>query len=67
MATSTRLILIVVLVIAGLYFAIDHAPPMPLNHEAVGLGANHIMHTAVGVALIAIAGGVWWTGKNKKK
>ncbi len=64
---ESKLVLIAVLVIAGLYFVIDHTPPLPLNHEAVGLGTNHMVHTIVGVVLFVVAGAIWWQGKSKKK
>src|SRR2546422_7077350 len=47
--------LIVVLVIAGLYFVLFHRDPMPLNHESVGLGNLHFVHDIIGVVLIGIA------------
>lgn len=66
MAISDKLVLVAVLIVAGLYFVIDHTG-LPLNHEAVGLGTNHMMHTIVGVVLFVVAGAIWWQGKSKKK
>mgnify|MGYP001580912369 CR=1 FL=1 len=66
MAISSKLVLVAVLIVAGLYFVIDHTPPLPLNHEAVGLGTNHMMHNVFGVVLFVIAGLIWWRGKKKK-
>ena len=66
MAISSKLVLVAVLIVAGLYFVIDHTPPLPLNHEAVGLGTNHMMHSAFGLVLLAVAGFVWWRGRKKK-
>ena len=65
MAMSTKLVLVAVLVILGLYFVIDHTAS-PINHEAVGLGTNHMMHTLFGIVLLAVAGFVWWRGRKKK-
>ena len=66
MAMPAKLILVAVLIVVGLYFVIDHTG-LPLNHEAVGLGTNHTMHTLFGVVLFVIAGAIWWQGKSKKK
>ena len=56
--------LIIVLVLLGLYFLIVHTAPLPLNHEAIGLGTNHMVHRLFGVILLAGAGFLWW--KNKR-
>ena len=56
--------LIVVLVIAGLYFVLFHRDPMPLNHESVGLGNLHFVHDIIGVVLIGIAGFIWWRARR---
>ena len=55
-----RLALIVVLIIAGLYFLIFHMN-LPLNHESVGLGKGdvHLAHDALGIVLILGAVVVW--------
>jgi glucose uptake protein GlcU len=57
---------IIVLILAGLYFLIDHKAPLPLNHEAIGLGINHIAHSAFGIILFIAAGYLWWRNKNNK-
>lgn len=59
-------ILIAVLIIAGVYFLFDHADPLPLNHEAIGFGYNHMMHSLFGLILIIAAGLVLWKGRSKK-
>ena len=56
----SELALIVVFVIAGLYFLLFHKDPFPLNHESIGLGNLHMVHDTIGIALIAIAGLIWW-------
>ncbi len=56
----SELALIVVFVIAGLYFLLFHKDPFPLNHESIGLGNLHMVHDTIGIVLIAIAGLIWW-------
>ena len=58
---SSRLALIAILIIVGLYFLVFHMDPLPLNHESVGLGKGdtHIVHDIIGVILIAGAVVVW--------
>ncbi len=55
---GNRLALIAVLIIVGLYFLVYHTPPLPLNHEDIGLGKGdlHIAHAIIG--LILMVGGV---------
>ena len=60
-------IVVIVLIIAGLYFLLDHTDPIPLNHEAIGLGANHMAHSLFGIVLFVIAGFVLWKGRKKKE
>jgi len=58
---------IVVLVIAGLYFLVFHVDPFPLNHESIGLGEfgkMHIVHNAIGVVLIGVAGLIGWRSRR---
>ncbi|QQG39390.1 MAG: hypothetical protein HYS81_03310 [Candidatus Aenigmatarchaeota archaeon] len=57
-----KLAVFVVLVVAGLYLALDHTPPFPLNHESIGLGAYHIVHAAAGVLLLIGASYLWYKG-----
>jgi hypothetical protein len=59
-----ELALIVVFVIAGLYLLLFHKDPFPLNHESIGLGNLHMVHDAIGVVLIAIAGLIWWRSRR---
>ena len=56
---KTRTIAIVVLVLLGLYFLVWHTAPLPLNHEAIGLGTNHMTHRVFGIILLVAAGYVW--------
>ena len=62
-----KLALISVLLIASLYLVFFHTPPLPLNHEAVGLGTNHLLHSIFGVILAIISGLLWFTGRKGKK
>ena len=63
--SSNKLALVVILVIAGLYFALDHTYS-PFNHEAIGIGTMHSVHTIFGIVLLAIAAAVWSMDKNSK-
>ncbi len=56
---SSRLALIAILIIVGIYFLIFHGEPFPLNHEAIGLGKLHIAHAAFGIILMLAALFVW--------
>ncbi len=58
---------IIILIIAGLYFLLDHRYPLPLNHEAIGLGVNHLAHSLFGIVLLVVAGFVWWKDRKEKK
>ena len=58
-------LIVIVLVILGLYFLIAHVEPFPLNHEAIGLGTNHMVHRIFGVILLAGAVYVWKKNSNK--
>ena len=57
----------ILLVIAGLYFVFDHTDPLPLNHEAIGLGVNHIAHSIFGIVLFIPAGFLWFKGRRSSK
>lgn len=57
-------IAIIILTLAGLYFLIDHTQPLPLNHEVIGLGTNHLAHSLFGIILLVVAGYLWWRGKG---
>lgn len=63
---QSKQILVVILLILGLYFLVDHVAPLPLNHEAIGLGTNHMAHRIFGLVLLLAAGYIWWKGKKKK-
>ena len=60
-----ELTLLVILVIAGIYFLLFHRDPLPLNHEFVGLGNVHFVHDVIGIALIGIAGFLWWRSRRR--
>jgi hypothetical protein len=62
-----ELALIVVFVIAGLYLLLFHKDPFPLNHESIGLGNLHMVHDTIGIALIAIAGLIWWRSRRSRR
>ncbi|MEK6839170.1 MAG: hypothetical protein AABY08_05475, partial [Candidatus Thermoplasmatota archaeon] len=46
-------IVFIVLVALGLYFLVWHSDPLPANHETVGLGDQHIVHSVFGIVLLA--------------
>lgn len=54
--------LAVVLIVAGLYLLLDHAPPFPLNHEDIGLGKTHLAHSVFGVVALIGAVVLWRRG-----
>jgi len=58
-------LLLAALVIVGLYFLVVHYPPLPFNHEELGLGVNHNFHSVVGVVILVVAGFVLWKGRRK--
>ena len=51
--------LAVVLVVAGLYLLLVHSPPLPLNHEDIGLGKTHLAHSVFGVVALVGAVVLW--------
>jgi hypothetical protein len=57
-------LVVVLLIIIGLYWLIDHAAPLPFNHESFGL-YNHTAHRIIGIVLLAAAGLAWWKWKEK--
>ena len=59
-------IAIVVLVVVGLYLLLDHVPPLPLNHEDIGLGKTHIPHAVAGIVLLAGAAWLWRRGRRRR-
>ena len=48
---------VIVLLVVGLYLLLDHVPPLPLNHEDIGLGKVHLAHAVGG--LVALGGGIF--------
>jgi hypothetical protein len=52
-------------VIMGLYWLVDHTPPMPFSHEEFGL-YDHTMHQWMGLGCFAIAGLMGWLWRPKK-
>jgi hypothetical protein len=56
-----------VLAIAGLYFLIFHKDPLPLNHEAVGLGTLHLVHDMIGGVLVGLAVFLLWRSKHAQR
>lgn len=56
----------VVLAIVGLYLALFHVDPLPLNHEQIGLGKEHIAHAVGGVIALAAAAFVWRRSGRKR-
>ena len=61
---NKTIITVIVLVIIGLYWLVDHTAPLPLNHEQFGLYLHNI-HGIIGVAFLVAAGLVWWKWKEK--
>lgn len=53
----------VILLLLGIYMLADHYPPLPLNHEQIGLGVNHMSHGVVGVIFIVVAVILFWKRK----
>jgi len=58
--------LVIVLVIAGVYFVSFHKD-LPFNHESVGLGTLHIVHDAIGFVLLGLAVAIWWRSRGSSK
>ena len=52
------------LVIAGIYLLLVHSPPLPLNHEDIGLGKTHLAHSVFGVVAL-IGAVVLWRRSSK--
>lgn len=61
-----KILTIILLIVIGLYWLVDHTYPLPFNHEQFGL-YNHSVHRAIGVAFFIIAGIVFWKWKPKAK
>ncbi len=60
-----KLLVITFLILLGIYWLVDHASPLPLNHEAFGL-YNHTIHRIMGLVFFAIAAMVAWKWHPKK-
>jgi hypothetical protein len=58
--------IIIVLVLLGLYWLVDHVAPLPLNHESLGL-YNHMIHRIIGVVLLVLAAFFTWKWKFKNQ
>lgn len=59
-------IVVLILVLFGFYWLLDHASPLPLNHEMFGL-YYHNIHRAFGIVLFVVAGLIWWKWHPKSK
>ena len=64
-ASLIRWALVVIFVILGGYLLLVHADPWPANHEAIGLGKLHLVHSAIGLVLLVGAGYLWYSGRGK--
>lgn len=56
---------LVILIVLGLYFLLAHRPPLPFNHEVVGLGTNHGAHSLFGLVFLVVGGFAWAKGRKK--
>lgn len=57
----------VVLGIVGLYLDLWHSAPLPFNHFEVfgrGFGAQHSLHSLIGLVLIGAAVWLWMQAKR---
>ena len=54
------------LVLLGMYWLFDHYPPMPFNHEQLGL-YFHTIHRIMGLIFFIVAGVVWFKWSSKEK
>lgn len=59
-------VVVLILVLLGIYWLVDHASPLPLNHEQFGL-YNHMVHRLIGIVCFVAAGVVFWKWHPKKK
>ncbi len=59
MKISRKQAVVAILAVAGVYMAAWHTPPLPFNHEAIGLPPFHAVHAIIGLILLAGAYFVW--------
>lgn len=57
---------VVLLIAVGLYLLIDHKPPMPFNHEDMGLGKIHLAHNILGVVALVGAAFIVWRARRAR-
>ncbi|MBP9716994.1 MAG: hypothetical protein KBD51_03585 [Candidatus Levybacteria bacterium] len=60
-----KYLVFLVILFLGIYMLTAHYDPIPLNHEAIGLGYNHMMHRIVGILFLVSAVLVFWKWKVK--
>jgi hypothetical protein len=60
-----KLAVVILLILLGIYWLVDHYPPMPFSHEQFGL-YNHTIHRLMGIAFFIAAGVVYWKWQPKK-
>lgn len=58
-------VVLIVLVLLGIYWLVDHYAPLPLNHEMFGL-YYHNVHRLLGVVFLIAAAVVYWKWQPKK-
>jgi hypothetical protein len=58
--------IIAILLIAGLYMLFAHMDPIPLNHEAIGLGTMHNTHSVIGIVLLVGAIALWFWDRRRR-
>jgi hypothetical protein len=56
---NTKMISVVALVVAGIYFLVFHSAPFPFSHDAIGLPPYHLVHAGFGVLLLVSAVYFW--------
>ncbi len=59
-----KILVVVLLVLFGFYWLVDHTSPFPLNHESFGL-YNHTIHRIIGIIFFIGAGFTWRKWKTK--
>jgi hypothetical protein len=57
--------ILIILVVLGLYWLLDHHAPMPLSHDSLGLYAHNI-HRIIGVVFLLVAAFFTWKWKFRK-